>query len=81
MRGTLTAAELALRLRCPVRRAEKLLADFDAAGVAERVNGGYRLTPEYALPLRAARSTLVPLEPGDDDGLDHCRPGPRKAAA
>ena len=81
MRGTLTAAELALRIHCPLHRAEKLLGDFAAAGVAERVNGGYRLTDEYARPLRAARETLVALEPGDDDGLDHCKPGPQKAAA
>jgi hypothetical protein len=84
--GCLSVAELARRARVSEKAMRRFLADFAASGTAEPVLGDYwRLTPSFAveyLPLfRAIRAGSVPLEPGDDDGLDHCKPGPKKVAA
>jgi hypothetical protein len=63
---------------------ERLLADFEAVGIAERVGDFWRLTDaaaaKYCVPFSEIRGGNVPLEPGDDDGLSHCQPGPPPAA-
>jgi hypothetical protein len=86
MTGCLSLAELCVRSGASPKQMRIYLADFEAKGIAECVgNDLWRLTPaavaEYVFTFRAIRIGNVPLEPGDDDGLDHCKPGPQKAAA
>jgi DNA-binding IclR family transcriptional regulator len=81
----LSLAELCASTGVSPKRMRVFLADFEAAGIVERDGDRWRLTSaaaaEYAFAFRAIRASNVPLEPGDDDGLDHCKPGPAKAAA
>lgn len=81
----LGVAELCARTGVSPKRMRIFLADFEAAGIAECVNADdWRLTPtaaSYTAAFRAMQVGNVPLEPGDDDGLSHCAPGPQKAAA
>ena len=85
MSGCLSLAELCAGNRVDPKRMRAFLADFEAAGIVERVGGGWRLTStaaaDYVPLFRFIKLTSVPLEPGDDDGLTHCTPGPEKAAA
>lgn len=85
MNGCLTPAELAERVGWKPQLAADSYSYWLARGVIERVNGGYRLTPEWARWLDACRPALserVPLS-GEEiaEVLDPCKPGPQKAAA
>ena len=61
----------------------RAVADFELAGIVERVGGGFRLTStaaaEYGPAFGFIKETNVPLVPGDDDGLTHFPQGPQKA--
>jgi IclR helix-turn-helix domain len=79
-RGLLSVAELAANAGLSETKMRRLLADFETAGIAERVGDDWRLTDaaaaHYCVPFDAIRGGNVPLEEGDDDGLSHCQPGP-----
>ena len=82
----LSLAQLAGRAGVSPRSMRRLLVDFETDGVVECVGAEYwRLTEfgnaAYGEAFRSIRWGNTPLEPGDDDGLDHCKPGPPKAAA
>jgi hypothetical protein len=79
--GSLSVAELAASAGTSEVRMGRILAYFEAAGIAERVGDSWRMTDLAAVRYRGLFETIesgnVPLEPGDDDGLSHCQPGPR----
>jgi hypothetical protein len=81
----LTVAELARNTGVSEAKMRRILADFEAAGIAERDGDRWRLTEagiaDYCVPLAGIREGNVPLEDDDDDGRSHCQPGPPPAAA
>lgn len=85
MSGCLTPAELAERVGWSRQLAADSYTYWLERGIIERVNGGYRLTREWAWELEAFRplpSERVPLSRDEvAEALDHCKPGPQKAAA
>jgi hypothetical protein len=80
-RGCLSVAELATNAGLSEAKMRRILAGFEAAGIAERVGESWRLTDaaveKYCLAFDEIRRGNVPLEEGDDDGLSHCTPGLR----
>jgi hypothetical protein len=80
----ITVGELARNTGIGEAKMQRILRDFEASGIAELVGDGWRLTEagiaDYCVPLTELRAGNVPLEPGDDDGLGHCPPGPPPAA-
>jgi hypothetical protein len=83
--GSLSIAELC-RSGVSPKVMRRYMADFQARGIVEPAGAdSWRLTKsaieKYGFAFRAIQAGNVPLEAGDDDGLDHCKPGPSKAAA
>jgi hypothetical protein len=79
-RGFVSVAKLAASAGASPRKMAVILADFEAAGIAERVGEGWRLTDAAAAKYCPAFDLIeagnARLEDGDDDGLSHCKPGP-----
>jgi hypothetical protein len=79
--GSLPLAELAASAGIASKKMAALLADFESAGIVERVGEDWRLArastaAEYLIALDFIRGGNVPLEEGDDNGMSRCRPGP-----